>query len=88
MRVKWFNALCGPAPPLMILRRRSRMNGVKSKKTYRTTVHDLRDIYLTEIDVPDVSGEFAGLEASPGATDADIVTLGIGAQISGQTAHE
>jgi hypothetical protein len=64
------------------------MNGMKSKKIYRTIVHDLRDIDLTKIAVPDVSGEFAGLEASHGAMDARIVTPGIGVQTPGQTTHE
>jgi hypothetical protein len=64
------------------------MNGMKSKKTYRTTVHDLRDIDLTKIAVPDVSSGLAGLEASHGAVDARIVSLGIGVQTPGQTTHE
>jgi len=61
---------------------------MKSKKIYRTTVHDLRDIDPTKIAVPDMSGEFAGLGASRGANDARIVTPGTGVQTQGQTTHE
>jgi hypothetical protein len=61
---------------------------MKSKKIYRTTVHDLRDIDPTKIAVPGASSEFAGLEASPGTETASIVTPGIGAQIAGRTTHE
>jgi hypothetical protein len=63
------------------------MNGMKSKKTYRT-VHDLRDIDPTKIAMPDVSGEFAGLAVSHGAKDARIVSPGVGVQTPGQTTHE
>jgi len=60
---------------------------MKAKKTYRT-VHDLRDIDPVKTAVPDVSSEFAGLEASPGAGEARIVAPGIGVQTPGQTTHE
>jgi hypothetical protein len=61
---------------------------MKSKKTYQTTVHDLRDIDPVKIAVPDVSAEFTGLEASPGTKDARIVTPGVRVQTPGQTTHE
>jgi len=61
---------------------------MKSKKTYRTTVHDLRDIDPTKIAFPDVLDEFAGLEASPGTRDARIIRPAIGVQTPGQTTHE
>lgn len=61
---------------------------MKWKKTYRTTVHDLRDIDPAKIAVPDVAGEFAGLETSPGTKDARILSPSIGVQMPGQTTHE
>ena len=61
---------------------------MKSKKAYRTTVHDLRRIDPKKVGVPESSGEFAGLESPPGAKDAPIVTSGIGVQTQGQATHE
>ena len=84
MRDKWSTALCRLATTTL-LRRRSRTNGMKSKRTYRT-VHDLRDIDPTKIAVPDVSSEFATLDASLGTKNAR--APGIGVQTPGQTTHE
>lgn len=61
---------------------------MKTKKVGKAKIHDLRDLAPVKVAVPDVSGEFAGVEPSPASDEPNIVSPSIGNEPTGQATHD
>jgi hypothetical protein len=61
---------------------------MKTKKTVKPILRDLRDLTPVETAVPDVSGEFAGLMPSSATGGPNIVSPSIGTEPPGQATHD